>query len=89
MAQGIYEVSTRSLGDLESGNWYFGVHCSACAKPIALFDDESSGTKPVFFAGEGDIHTACPHCGADRLYSPNELKSFLYALMKQATTHRA
>jgi endogenous inhibitor of DNA gyrase (YacG/DUF329 family) len=89
MAQGIYKVSAKGLGDLESGKWYFGVDCPACGKPIALFDDESCGTKPIYFAGEGDMHAACPHCGAEHLYSPNELKSFLHALMKPGRTHRA
>jgi DNA-directed RNA polymerase subunit RPC12/RpoP len=61
---------------VRAGNWYFAVDCSGCGKPVALFEDQSCGTKPVYFDGEGDIKTVCPHCGADALYTPALLRSW-------------
>jgi len=53
---------------IKKGEWYLGVKCRDCGKPILLFDDPSNGQQAPQFEGEGKLSIPCRSCDSDTLY---------------------
>ncbi len=73
---GIFEITTPKLEEIVSGKWYFGTDCLECEKRFAILEDDSGGMTKINFVGEGHIRSACPHCGADRMYSTDQISQY-------------
>ena len=73
---GTFNVPALSIENVVSGNWYFGTDCLECNTRLAILEDDSGGQIETKFIGEGHIRTACPHCGADRMYSSDQILQY-------------
>ena len=62
--------------DLKPGDHVFGLYCSRCGAPIAVFRDPSGGTKPLTFDDPVKLHATCRKCGASDEYIAGELRCF-------------
>lgn len=60
---------------IKKGQWYLGVLCHSCAKPILVLEDKTNGN-PSKFLGEGKFSIPCRGCDDDSLYSAGEMKPF-------------
>ncbi|VWB52110.1 hypothetical protein BST28156_02421 [Burkholderia stagnalis] len=56
------------------GQWYVVLKCKGCHELIYVLDDMSNGTRPITFAGDGDLSVPCRRCMHDGLYSPSDLQ---------------
>lgn len=74
--QGTYKVTPKSKNEVKPGNWYYGFDCLECGSRFAVFDDKSMGKKAVSMGGGGQIRSACPECGVDRLYATDQIVQF-------------
>jgi len=74
--QGTYKVTAKNPAEVKPGDWYYGFDCLVCGRRFAVFDDTTSATKPVTFAGGGVFRVACPHCSADRMYQTDQVQHF-------------
>lgn len=54
------------------GEWYVGVPCANCKRPIALFHDPSKGVTKLV---GGNVRVTCTQCGHDETYPMEQLKS--------------
>ena len=61
---------------IKKGDWYWGVKCKGCTKPILAFNDGSKGQHPGAFTGEGKIRVPCQACGHEEYYVAADLRSF-------------
>jgi hypothetical protein len=52
---------------ITKGEWYLGVICTSCGKPIYLLTDPAKGTVNRPLIGRGQISTFCSTCDADDL----------------------
>ncbi len=59
--------------EAKSGEWYIGVSCKKCHKPIVLFHDPSKGKTRM--TGPGKLQVTCPDpdCRHEALYGTDEL----------------
>lgn len=60
---------------IKKGNWYLGVICKTCKKPIYCLDDPWKGN-PAPFSGEGKLSIPCQKCDDDSIYDPIDIGFF-------------
>src|SRR4051812_15723420 len=70
--QGTYRLGTKPL--VRAGKYYYGFTCAVCGEAFAALDDTANGMVLPKFVGDGHIRAQCSHCGADRLYSPEQVE---------------
>jgi len=70
------------MEEVKIGEWYFGVSCKSCHKPILLFHDPSKG-KVGLIGPEATLKVTCPDpkCGHEDLYPVNEVQRFVAELV--------
>lgn len=61
--------------EIQKGEWYFAVECSACALTIYFSHDPSKGMMEIAARDEAVIQVACPFCNSVVEYHQNELIS--------------
>jgi len=74
--QGTYKVTPKPKNEVKPGQWYYGFDCLECGSRFAVFDDKSKSEKPGQMVGGGHFRSVCPECGADRLYTTDQVVHF-------------
>jgi RNase P subunit RPR2 len=62
--------------DVKPGDWFFGVYCASCGKPMLLFHDPSKG-KVQFSSPDPEqtkFQVTCRACGHQGLYPLTQLQ---------------
>lgn len=60
---------------IKKGNWYLGVICRTCKKPIYCLDNASNGN-PHPIIGKGKLSIPCQKCDDDSIYEASDVQSF-------------
>jgi len=61
---------------IKKGDWYIGVKCHECGKPILVLEDAAQGQYPPDFTGEGKLSIPCRSCEGDDVYEGSEVTNF-------------